>query len=161
MPEKKAGHLEQHRTVVDAAWFAHGCHVTITLLSTVCRPAWPVPHRADQLTAAGSRTAASISVNSRSMSSFCRVVTSETATATTAQAMKPGTISYIALARVSVWPPQMPTTTAPVIMPAMAPAEVSLRQNSDKMISGPNAAPKPAQAKPTRSRIVRPGSVRG
>ncbi len=55
--------------------------------------------------------------------------------------------------------PQMPTTTAPAIMPASAPMEVSLRQNSDSRMMGPKAAPKPAQAKATRPRIFERGSI--
>ena len=57
--------------------------------------------------------------------------------------MKPGTISYR---------PSQPncfhtsTVTAPVTMPARAPARVMRSHHSDRMITGPKAAPKPAQA---------------
>ena len=57
--------------------------------------------------------------------------------------MKPGTISYR---------PSQPncfhtsTVTAPTMMPASAPLRVMPCQNTDKMMTGPNAAPKPAQA---------------
>ena len=57
--------------------------------------------------------------------------------------MKPGMISYR---------PSQPncfhtsTVTAPVMMPASAPPRVMRLQNSDRMITGPKAAPKPAQA---------------
>ena len=36
------------------------------------------------------------------------------------------------------------TTTAPMIIPAKAPFKVMRFQNSDRIISGPKAAPKPA-----------------
>jgi hypothetical protein len=57
--------------------------------------------------------------------------------------MKPGTISY----RPSQ-PPcfQTTTVTAPTMMPASAPLRVMAGQNSDRMMTGPKAAPKPAQA---------------
>ena len=57
--------------------------------------------------------------------------------------MKPGTISYR--------PNQPPcfhntTVTAPTTMPASAPLRVMRGQNSDRMMTGPKAASKPAQA---------------
>ena len=41
---------------------------------------------------------------------------------------------------------QMMTVAAPVSMPAMAPGSVVRRQYSAHSMSGPNEAPKPAQA---------------
>ena len=46
------------------------------------------------------------------------------------------------------------TTTAPVIIPAKAPMALKRFQYSDSRMVGPKEAPKPAQAKATRSRIV-------
>src|SRR5690606_34416769 len=70
-----------------------------------------------------------------------------TATIARVATMKPGTISYS-------WKPipstaicfQAITTTAPLTMPASAPLRVIRPQNSDSTSTGPNAAPKPAQA---------------
>lgn len=50
----------------------------------------------------GALAFSAISVNSRWISSSSRAVNNETATATTRHAMKPGTISYIALDSASV-----------------------------------------------------------
>src|SRR5699024_4534852 len=52
----------------------------------------------------------------------------------------------------ALWP-HANDTTAPVMMPAAAPGAFRRRQYSDARMTGPNAEPKPAQAKPTRSRI--------
>ncbi len=46
------------------------------------------------------------------------------------------------------------TTRAPAIIPLIAPARVSFFQYKEKRTSGLNAAPKPAQAFPTRFNIV-------
>src|SRR5690606_38823165 len=78
--------------------------------------------------------------------------------ATTTQAKKPGTISYISALRAGTLP-QMPTTTEPAIMPASAPMALSRRQNSDSRMIGPKAAPKPAQAKATSPRMLERGST--
>ena len=50
--------------------------------------------------------------------------------------------------------PQIMTTTAPVIIPAKAPMALKRFQYSDSRMVGPKEAPKPAQAKATRARIV-------
>ena len=56
-------------------------------------------------------------------------------------AANPGMISYTTLLSAAVLP-QIPTTTAPTIMPAIAPLPVSLGQYRDNTMTGPKAAPK-------------------
>ena len=46
---------------------------------------------------------------------------------------------------------------APVIIPASAPVSVIRFQNKESMMSGPNAAPKPAQAYATSPRTLASG----
>ena len=47
--------------------------------------------------------------------------------------------------------PQTKATTAPTTIPERAPMFVSFLQYRERIITGPNAAPKPAQANPTKS----------
>ena len=65
-----------------------------------------------------------------------------TAKIATVAAMKPGTISYRALPVCS----HSSTVSAPTSIPAIAPLRVIRFHNSDRITTGPNAAPKPAQA---------------
>src|SRR5699024_310183 len=64
-----------------------------------------------------------------------------------------GKISYNVSDKKLIFP-QTPTITAPVIIPASAPAFVTFFQYKDKMTSGPKAPPKPAQANDTRRNIA-------
>ena len=73
--------------------------------------------------------------------------------------IKPGIISYIpnnSLIEASglIHAIHMITTRAPAIIPLTAPARVRSFQYSENKTSGLNAAPKPAQALPTRLRMV-------
>src|SRR6185312_5295673 len=114
-------------------------------------------YRADQRSAASTGASAAwtrwtASSNSASISGLGSCVRRLTTTATTTLRMKPGTISYMVSESADV--PQTNTVTAPATMPESAPATVSFRQNRDRMMVGPNEAPKPAQAKATRPRMV-------
>ncbi|MNF57073.1 hypothetical protein D3C84_385860 [compost metagenome] len=60
------------------------------------------------------------------------------------QRMKPGMISYRPVQPKKFF--QTTTVTAPRIMPARAPLRVMPFQTSDRITTGPKAAPKPAQA---------------
>src|SRR5690625_526862 len=53
--------------------------------------------------------------------------------------------------------PQAMDTTAPVTIPAIAPVALRRFQYSESRTSGPNAEPKPAQAKPTRPKMESDG----
>lgn len=94
--------------------------------------------------------------NSASIAGFGRWVRSETTIATTRFATKPGSSSYRVKTppRVSPRWSQRNTSAAPTIMPEAAPAVVSRRHHRASRVVGPKPAPKPAQAKATRPRIV-------
>ncbi len=79
-------------------------------------------------------------------------------TAAIRPAKKPGMISYTPVPDRNA--SHATSTTAPTTMPATAPPNVNRRQNSESMITGPNAAPNTPQAFSTRPMMVPlPGSA--
>src|SRR5699024_2983274 len=72
---------------------------------------------------------------------------------------KPGASSYNSKMPPLKKSPQITTVAAPTIIPAIAPPRVIRCQQRDKTISGPKAAPKPAQAYPTKSSTDESGFI--